>query len=257
MELLHSNIIGEGEKKLIILHGFLGMGDNWKTHAKKLAEKGYCVHLIDQRNHGRSFWSDDFSYKLMVEDLKTYTDHYQIASAILLGHSMGGKTAMNFALKYSQLVEKLIIADISPKYYAPHHQNILAGLASLDFQVIRSRKGAEEQLSNYISDFRIRQFLLKNLHWLNNGKLGLRINIGVLKNSGEAIGQAVHCDKVFDKPTLFMIGSNSNYIDKSIDNRMITSYFLKTEMIEIKGAGHWLHAEQPKLFLDHLTSWID
>ena len=256
MELLYSNIIGEGEKKLIILHGFLGMGDNWKTHAKNLAEKGYCVHLIDQRNHGRSFWSDDFSYEFMVEDLKTYTDHHQIASAILLGHSMGGKTAMNFALKYSQLVEKLIIADISPKYYAPHHQNILAGLASLDFQVIRSRKGAEEQLSNYISDFGIRQFLLKNLYWLKNGKLGMRINIGVLKNSGEAIGQAVFCDKVFDKPTLFMIGSNSNYIDKSIDNRMITSYFLKTEMIEIKGAGHWLHSEQPKLFFDHLTSWI-
>ena len=256
MELLHSNIIGKGEKKLIILHGFLGMGDNWKTHAKNLAEKGYCVHLIDQRNHGRSFWSDDFSYQFMVEDLKTYTDHHQIASAILLGHSMGGKTAMNFALKYSQLVEKLIIADISPKYYAPHHQNILAGLASLDFQVIRSRKGAEEQLSNYISDFGIRQFLLKNLHWLKNGKLGLRINIGVLKNSGEAIGQAVNCDKVFDKPTLFMIGSNSNYIDKINDNDMITSYFLKTEMIEIKDAGHWLHAEQPKLFFDHLTSWI-
>ena len=256
MELLHSNIIGKGEKKLIILHGFLGMGDNWKTHAKNLAEKGYCVHLIDQRNHGRSFWSDDFSYQFMVEDLKTYTDHHQIASAILLGHSMGGKTAMNFALKYSQLVEKLIIADISPKYYAPHHQNILAGLASLDFQVIRSRKGAEKQLSNYISDFGIRQFLLKNLHWLKNGKLGLRINIGVLKNSGEAIGQAVNCDKVFDKPTLFMIGSNSNYVDKSNDNYMITSYFLKTQMIEIKDAGHWLHAEQPKLFFDHLTSWI-
>ena len=257
MELLHSNIIGKGEKKLIILHGFLGMGDNWKTHAKNLAEKGYCVHLIDQRNHGRSFWSDDFSYQFMVEDLKTYTDHHQIASAILLGHSMGGKTAMNFALKYSQLVEKLIIADISPKYYAPHHQNILAGLASLDFQVIRSRKGAEEQLSNYISDFGIRQFLLKNLHWLKNGKLGLRINIGVLKNSGEAIGQAVNCDKIFDKPTLFMIGSNSNYVDKSIDNYIITSCFLKTEMIEIKDAGHWLHTEQPKLFFDHLISWID
>ena len=256
MKLLHSNIIGKGEKKLIILHGFLGMGDNWKTHAKNLAEKGYCVHLIDQRNHGRSFWSDDFSYQFMVEDLKTYTDHHQIASAILLGHSMGGKTAMNFALKYSQLVEKLIIADISPKYYAPHHQNILAGLASLDFQVIRSRKGAEEQLSNYISDFGIRQFLLKNLHWLKNGKLGLRINIGVLKNSGEAIGQAVNCDKVFDKPTLFMIGSNSNYVDKINDNDIITSYFLKTEMIEIKDAGHWLHAEQPKLFFDNLTSWI-
>ena len=257
MELLNSNIIGEGEKNLLILHGFLGMGDNWKTHAKNLAEKGYCVHLIDQRNHGRSFWSVDFSYKLMVEDLKYYMEHHQISSAILLGHSMGGKTAMNFALRYSQLVEKLIIIDISPRYYAPHHQNILAGLVSLDFQVIRSRKAAEEQLSNYISDFGTRQFLLKNLHWLENGKLGLRINIEALKNSGEAIGQAVNCDKVFDKPTLFMIGSKSNYVDKSNDNKMISSYFLNTEMIEIKGAGHWPHAEQPKLFFNHLISWID
>ena len=257
MELLNSNIIGEGEKNLLILHGFLGMGDNWRTHAKNLAEKGYCVHLIDQRNHGRSFWSEDFSYKFMVEDLKFYMDHHQISTTILLGHSMGGKTAMNFALRYSQLVEKLIIVDISPRYYPPHHQNILAALMSFDFQVIRSRKSAEEQLSNYISDFGIRQFLLKNLHWLKNGKLGLKINIEVLKNSGEAIGQAVSCDKVFDKPTLFIIGSNSNYVDKSRDNHMIKSYFLKTDMIEIKGAGHWPHAEQPKLFFDHLISWID
>ena len=257
MELLNSNIIGEGEKNLLILHGFLGMGDNWRTHGKNLAEKGYCVHLIDQRNHGRSFWSEDFNYKLMVEDLKFYMDHHQISTTILLGHSMGGKTAMNFALRYSQLVEKLIIVDISPRYYPPHHENILAALMSLDFQVIRSRKRAEEQLSNYISDLGTRQFLLKNLHWLENGKLGLKINIEVLKNSGEAIGQAVSCDKVFDKPTLFMIGSNSNYVDKSSDNHMIKSYFLNTEMIEIKGAGHWPHAEQPKLFFDHLISWID
>ena len=139
MELLHSNIIGEGEKNLLILHGFLGMGDNWKTHAKNLAVKGYRVHLIDQRNHGRSFWSVDFSYQLMVEDLKTYMDHHKITSAILLGHSMGGKTAMNFALKYSQFVDQLIIVDISPRYYAPHHQNILKGLASLDFEFINPK----------------------------------------------------------------------------------------------------------------------
>ena len=231
---------------------------HWRAarYAKNLAENGYCVHLIDQRNHGRSFWSVDFSYKLMVQDLKAYMDYHQITSTIILGHSMGGKTAMNFALKYSQLVKKLIIADISPRYYAPHHQNILAGLASLDFQVIRSRKEAEEKLTHYISDYGIRKFLLKNLHWLENGKLGLRINIEVLKNSGEVIGQAVISDKVFDKPTLLMIGSNSNYVEKRNDYQMMKSYFIKIEMIEIKGAGHWLHAEQPKLFLDHLTSWL-
>ena len=256
MELLHSNIIGEGEKNLLILHGFLGMGDNWKTHAKNLAVKGYRVHLIDQRNHGRSFWSVDFSYQLMVEDLKTYMDHHKITSAVLLGHSMGGKTAMNFALKYSQFVDQLIIVDISPRYYASHHQNILKGLASLDFEFINSRKGAEEQLSHYVIDFGTRQFLLKNLHWVEDGKLGLRINIEVLKNSGEAIGQAINSDKVFEKPSLFMIGANSDYVDKSTDHQTIISYFPRAEMVEIKGAGHWIHAEQPKLFFDHLISWI-
>ena len=210
MNILYSNILGKGKKNFIILHGFLGMGDNWKTHGKNLAEKGYCVHLIDQRNHGRSFWSSDFSYPFMVEDLLVYMNHNQITSAILLGHSMGGKTAMNFALKYPKFVSHLIIADISPKYYGPHHQKILKGLVSLDFEVIQSRKDAEDQLSLYVTDFGTRQFLLKNLHWLENGKLGLRINIEALKNSGEAIGQAVNCDKVFDKPTLFMIGSKSN-----------------------------------------------
>lgn len=257
MKLLYSNIVGKGEKNLLILHGFLGMGDNWKTHAKNLAEKGFCVHLIDQRNHGRSFWSVDISYQLMVEDLKDYMNHHQIASAILLGHSMGGKTAMNFALKYSQLVSKLIIADISTRYYAPHHENILEGLSSLDFEVIRTRKGADEQLSYYIRDFETRRFLLKNLHWVESGKLGLRINIEVLKNSGEAIGKAVNSDKIFEKPSLFIIGTNSDYVDISTDYEMIISYFPKAEIFEIKGAGHWIHAEKPKLFFDKLISWID
>ena len=153
MNILYSNILGKGKKNFIILHGFLGMGDNWKTHGKNLAEKGYCVHLIDQRNHGRSFWSSDFSYPFMVEDLLVYMNHNQITSAILLGHSMGGKTAMNFALKYPKFVSHLIIADISPKYYGPHHQKILKGLASLDFEVIQSRKDAEDQLSLYVTDF--------------------------------------------------------------------------------------------------------
>ena len=119
MPVLHSNIIGLGTDHLVILHGFLGMGDNWKTHAKNLAEKGYCVHLVDQRNHGRSFWSGAFDYDIMVEDLLNYLDHHALEEVILLGHSMGGKTAMGFALKNADRVKKLIVADIAPKYYAP------------------------------------------------------------------------------------------------------------------------------------------
>ena len=97
MKLLHSLILGSGERHLIVLHGFLGMGDNWKTHAKRWEAQGWCVHLIDQRNHGRSFWSTEFNYPILAEDLKTYLDHHQIQKCTLLGHSMGGKTAMFFA----------------------------------------------------------------------------------------------------------------------------------------------------------------
>ena len=151
MDLLHSNIIGSGDNHWIMLHGFLGMGDNLKTHAKNLAEKGYCVHLVDQRNHGRSFWSDVFDYDTMVEDLRFYMDHHGLDQVILLGHSMGGKTAMGFALAHPDRVQKLIVADIAPKYYAPHHQQILAGLSSLNFQEIYSRTVAAEHLEKYLS----------------------------------------------------------------------------------------------------------
>ena len=125
-------------------------------------EEGFQVHLIDQRNHGRSFHSDDFGYDDMVEDLKHYCEHYNIEEAIVLGHSMGGKTAMSFATQYPELVSKLIIADISPRFYPIHHDAILEGLSSLDFDLIKSRGEADKQLANYVPDFGTRQFLLKN-----------------------------------------------------------------------------------------------
>lgn len=256
MNILHSNIIGSGDNHMIILHGFLGMGDNWKTHAKNLAEKGYCVHLVDQRNHGRSFWSEIFDYDTMVEDLRIYLDHHGLDQVILLGHSMGGKTAMGFALKHGDRVQKLIIADIAPKYYAPHHQQILAGLSSLNFEEISSRKAAAEHLENYIPDAGTRQFLLKNLYWVSDGQLGLRVNIAVLKNAAEAIGAKIESRNAFPQPTLFLHGELSNYINPQTDRESILQYFPKAEILEIKGAGHWLHAEQPKIFFDTLMHWL-
>ena len=138
-ELLHSNILGQG-KPFIILHGFLGMGDNWKTLAKQFSESNFEVHLVDQRNHGRSFHSDEFNYESMAEDLKQYCDTHHLSDSILLGHSMGGKTAMLFATKYPEIVSRLIVADISPRYYPVHHDAILEGLGQLDFFKIGSRK---------------------------------------------------------------------------------------------------------------------
>ena len=255
MNVLHSNIIGSGDDHFIILHGFLGMGDNWKTHAKNLSEKEYCVHLVDQRNHGRSFWSDKFDYDVMVNDLLQYLNHHGINQCVVLGHSMGGKTAMAFALNYPDRVQKLIIADIAPKYYAPHHQKILAGLSTLNLEQVSSRKAAAEHLKNFIPEAGTLQFLLKNLYWVSEGKLGLRINVAVLKNAAEAIGAAIQSQKQYQQPTLFLYGENSNYINPMTDTEIL-KYFPKAEIIEIKGAGHWLHAEKPLLFFNTLTQWL-
>ena len=255
MNVLHSNIIGSGDDHFIILHGFLGMGDNWKTHAKNLSEKEYCVHLVDQRNHGRSFWSNKFDYEVMVNDLLQYLNHHGINQCVVLGHSMGGKTAMAFALQYPDRIQKLIIADIAPKYYAPHHQKILAGLSNLNLEEVSSRKAAAEHLENYIPEAGTRQFLLKNLYWVSEGKLGLRTNVAVLKNAAEAIGAAIQSQNQYHQPTLFLYGENSNYINPKTDTEIL-QYFPKAEIIEIKGAGHWLHAEQPLLFFKTLTQWL-
>tara|TARA_B100000886_G_scaffold208845_1_gene144532 strand:- start:89 stop:862 length:774 start_codon:yes stop_codon:yes gene_type:complete len=256
MPVLHSKIIGSGDNHFIISHGFLGMGENWKTHAKNLAEKGYCVHLVDQRNHGKSFWSEDFDYDVMVEDLRFYLNHHNLKEVIVLGHSMGGKTGMGFALKYPDRVKKLIIADIGPKYYSPQHQKILAGLSTLNFSDINSRKVAAEHLENYIPDTGTRQFLLKNLYWVSHGQLGLRPNIAVLKNAAESIGTAIESDSSFLKPVLFLYGGNSNYINPDIDTPMILDYFPKAKLIEIKNAGHWLHAQKPQQFFEILIKWL-
>jgi esterase len=160
---LHSNIIGEGHP-FIILHGFLGMGDNWKTLAKQFSTLGFQVHLVDQRNHGRSFHDSEFNYEVLAEDLQAYCSFHNLEDIVLLGHSMGGKTAMLFAALHPEIVSKLIIADIAPRFYPVHHDAILEGLSALDFEAITSRKEAEVQLSKYVQDLGTRQFLLKNIY---------------------------------------------------------------------------------------------
>jgi pimeloyl-ACP methyl ester carboxylesterase len=155
--MLNSRIEGEGHP-LIIIHGFLGMSDNWKSLATLYAAEGYQVHMIDLRNHGRSFHSDDFSYEIMSKDVLAYCQQYNLKDISIIGHSMGGKVAMLFATTYPELVEKLIVADIGPKYYAPHHQDILAGLNAVDFSTKPNRAAVEETLYPFIPDFGTRQF---------------------------------------------------------------------------------------------------
>ncbi|KJD32482.1 alpha/beta hydrolase [Tamlana nanhaiensis] len=253
--ILHSNILGEG-KPFIILHGFLGMSDNWKTLGSKFSEQGYQVHLVDQRNHGRSFWSDTFNYEVLAEDLKNYCDHHNFKDIVLLGHSMGGKTAMLFATMYPEYVSKLLVADISPRFYPVHHDAILNGLSALDFTTIKSRGAADKALGEYISDFGTRQFLLKNIYRVNKDTFGLRINLEVLHNEVAEVGEALPTQNTFDKDTLFLRGDRSEYIGVG-DESIIKRHFPKADIITISNAGHWLHAENPDDFYDSVMSFLN
>lgn len=244
--ILHSRIEGNGQP-FVILHGFLGMSDNWKTLGSQYAAMGYQVHLLDMRNHGKSFHSDEFSYEAMANDVKTYCEHYQLRNIILLGHSMGGKTAMLLATLHPELIEKLIIADIGPKFYPQHHQSILEGLNAVDFSKQPSRSEVEEILTNYISDFGTKQFLLKSLYWEAPGQLAFRFNLPVFNSKIEQIGKALPAENKFEKPTLFLRGANSNYILDE-DFETIHYHFPAVKIETISNAGHWLHAENPNDF---------
>lgn len=256
MPLLHAQVYGEHDKHLLILHGFLGMGDNWKTHAKRWVEQGWTVHLLDQRNHGRSFWSDVFDYPTLARDLGNYIMAKQLDKVTLLGHSMGGKTIMHYANMSPGTIERLIVADMGVKSYKPHHYDILNGLASLDFSLIKSRKQAEEQLQLYVADFGTRQFLLKNLYWVEKGQLGLRLNIAVLKQAVETIVNPLPNDVQIELPVLFLKGAHSDYIEEG-DQRQILKHFPNAEFSTIEKAGHWLHAENPEDFRTTINNWLE
>ncbi|WP_223034752.1 alpha/beta fold hydrolase [Hanstruepera marina] len=252
---LYSNVLGEG-KPFIILHGFLGMGDNWKTLGQQFSEQGYEVHLVDQRNHGRSFHDENFSYEVMITDLKHYLDANGLNDIVLLGHSMGGKTAMLFATQYPEMVNKLIVADISPRYYPIHHETILNGLSSLDFSLLKSRGAADKQLAQYVSDYGTRQFLLKNLYWIEKGQLALRMNLKVLKEQVSEVGEPLPMHARFVGGTLFLRGDKSEYIGHQ-DEAIINSHFPNSKIVTIANAGHWLHAENPKDFYNAVMAFLN
>ena len=254
-KILHSNKFGNG-KPLLILHGFLGMGDNWKTLGKRFSEDGFEVHLVDQRNHGHSFHDSRFDYEVMAEDLKHYCEANQLEKVILLGHSMGGKTAMLFSTLYPEMVEKLVVADISPRFYPVHHDAILAGLSALDFAKLKSRGDADDQMTSYVRDFGTRQFLLKNLYWKEKGVLALRINLDVLREQVSEVGEALPLHSKFEKPTLFLRGDKSEYVMPN-DEGLIKQHFPHSEIKTIANAGHWLHAENPDGFYTEVINFLN
>lgn len=253
--MLYSKIEGTG-KPLLILHGFLGMLDNWKTIGTQFSTEGFEVHMLDMRNHGRSMQSDDFNYEIMAKDIYDYCVGHNLEQVDVIGHSMGGKTAMLFACTYPEKTHKLIVADIGPKFYPQHHQMILAGLNAVDFTKKPSRSEVEDTLSEYITDFGTRQFLMKSLFWQEPGQLAFRFNLAVFNKKLDEIGMALPIDAIYNKPTLFIRGGNSGYI-KDSDFEPIKKHFPKAVFETIPNAGHWLHAENPKLFHQFAKEFLD
>ncbi|MEM9982710.1 MAG: alpha/beta fold hydrolase [Bacteroidota bacterium] len=249
---LHYQQLGKGTP-IIILHGLFGSSDNWSSIGKELATS-YQVFLVDQRNHGKSPHHEQWDYEVMSEDLKTFIEQHTIASPVILGHSMGGKTAMWFACKHPQLLSKLIVADMGVRAYAPHHQTILKGLNAVAIDQLQSRKEADEQLGQYIPDFTTRAFLLKNLY-RDNGQFAWRINLPIITNNILNIMEGLPSTYTFSGETLFVRGGQSDYVQEE-DIPTIKTHFPEATTTTIAEAGHWLHAEQPKAFLETITDFI-
>ena len=231
------------------------MSDNWRTHARYWSTY-FEVHAIDQRNHGKSFHSIQFDYEVLAKDVVAYMDANKLENAIVLGHSMGGKTAMTLALNYPERVRQLIVADIAPKKYdvASKFSYIIEGLLHLDINTFTSRATADDALATFVPEIGLRQFLLKNLAWTPERTLKLKCNIQVLQHKLDKIGAAPK-EVTFEGKTLFLGGQKSDYILEH-DIVKIQTYFPNAVLKWIADAGHWLHAENPKAFTAALHNFL-
>lgn len=252
---------------MVILHGLYGASDNWVSIARKL-EKDYRIFIIDQRNHGQSPHSETHDFESMADDLLTFFKDHNITKAHIVGHSMGGKTAMRFALLHPELIDKLVVIDIAPKSYASfsnyaqitnNHLLIMDSMLNVDLSNIQSRQEVDQQLSGQLTDQKLRHFLLKNIHRTKSGSYQWRFNLPVLKQSLEQI-----MDGFSDLPpeqhktniqSIFIKGEQSGYITEE-DSLIIRKYFKNAELVTIPNAGHWLHAEQPDLLIKTLAYFL-
>lgn len=257
--------IGEGEP-IVILHGLYGSSDNWMSVGRGLASS-YRVILVDQRNHGQSPHSNSHSYNDLAIDLRELFTDLSIKNAVLMGHSMGGKAAMLFAIMNPEAVSKLIVVDISPVSYRDsvtftsherEHANIISALLSIDVNALSSRSQADELLSRTISDFRIRQFLLKNLKRDHNDRFTWALNLDALSHNLPMLMDSILADSFNGKietPTLFVKGEKSPYIEIGHE-QIIREIFTRVTIASIPNAGHWVHAEQPDLFFNAITRFL-
>ena len=249
MSLLHYLEQGPADgPALVLLHGLFGTLDNWQTLARRwAAEAGLRVISADLRNHGRSFHAPAHTYELLARDVRELFDHLRLpADTTLLGHSMGGKAAMRFALDYPDRLGRLIVVDMAPRESDMAHQDdIVAGLRAVDFTRCQSRQGADDALARHISSFGVRQFLLKNLYRTEDNSFAWRINLPVLTAEMAAIGAEITAAAPFLKPALFIRGGKSDYIGPDDKLTGIPALFPNSEVATVVDAGHWVHAEKP------------
>lgn len=252
---LHFRELGQGPP-LLILHGLFGSSDNWLTMAKQLSST-YRVFIIDLRNHGQSPHSQEWNYTLMAQDIEDFCIKHQLDKIYIVGHSMGGKTVMKMAELYPTRIKKMMVIDIAPRYYPVHHHQILKALNELDFDLVNTRKLAEEQLEKAIQDLGTRQFLLKNIFWKTENKLAWRFNLEVISKNIETVGEPTPADidKVCEIPVCFVKGEKSDYI-KLEDEQSINHQYPNSKIISIPNAGHWVHAENPAGLYAVMTNYF-
>lgn len=251
---LNYKVFGEGFP-LVILHGLLGSLDNWQTLAKKLAEH-YKVYVVDQRNHGKSPHSDDFNYNLLSTDLLEFLNTHHIEKAHLLGHSMGGKTVMQFALQYPERVAKLIVVDIAPGAFDDRHSDVFDALQTADVANATSREQVESTLRKKLGEESTVQFLLKGLMRNEAGDgFEWKFNLAALHHAYNNISSAIEQEGVYEGETLFIKGQKSSYINPA-NYGNISDIFPHHQLVEIKDAGHWVHTEKPLEFLSVVSNFL-
>ncbi|MCF8367561.1 MAG: alpha/beta fold hydrolase [Bacteroidales bacterium] len=247
---------GEGQP-LIILHGIFGISDNWVTIGRRLAEK-FEVYIPDQRNHGQSPHSSTFNYFALIDDLFEFIEDHQLINPIIIGHSMGGKVAMNFALENPGKIDKLIVVDISTRAYTgrQEHQEIIHAMRSVNFDNISSREEVADIISKSVKSEKIQLFVLKNLYRINQERYAWRLNVDGIYENIENVFEGVQSPYVFKKECLFIKGGNSGYITEE-DYESIRIKFPKAVFTTIKDASHWVHAEKPDELCAQLSLFLN
>jgi len=253
---LHYRKYGSGTP-LIILHGIFGISDNWVSFGKRIAEMGFEVFILDQRNHGRSPHHYAFNYYALADDLVEFIEQQKIEMPVILGHSMGGKVAMRYTLENPDDVSALIVVDTSMRTYVSHthHRSLIDAMKSVNFSKGTSRQEVETHLSATIKSGRIVQFLMKNLFWKEKDLLGWRINLEAIDLNLDSMYDGVFYSTVFDHPALFIRGGKSDYIIEE-DIPVIRKNFNNMDLATIDDGTHWVHADAPEEFYGYVSQFL-